>query len=129
MMIEDGFCADLGGNMRRAMGAGLLLALAISCMLAVSGCKQDPKTAILGKWHDDSSGRTVEFLGDGTVTIKGVMNIAGTYSFPDSTHLKLDLGGSMGKLTGPMVFEYTISPDLLNVTDQDGKLTSYKRVQ
>lgn len=103
------------------------VAICILTLVAVS-CSSDPAAALVGIWHEDSTGQTVQFFHGGTISIKGRLGaISGTYSVLDATHLKLELGG-IGALAGPVVATYEISSSVLKVTTPDGRLSTYKRV-
>ncbi|MBI2331702.1 MAG: hypothetical protein HYU84_06010 [Chloroflexi bacterium] len=63
----------------------------------------NPSNAILGKWETDD-GALYEFFPDGTVMTPF---LAGKYSFPDKTHIKIEIGDMAG------VQEYSLSSNSL----------------
>jgi hypothetical protein len=106
----------------------IFLASILLLSLGLVSCQQDPKAAIAGKWKELNGDETIEFLRDGTVTIKGKDgNLSGSYSFPDKNHLKLELGG-IGALAGPMVATYSIASNQLTLTAPDGDKSTYRKV-
>ena len=116
--------------MSRVIPSRTVLILTISCAVLFSACQRDPKTVVVGQWRDDSATETMQFSGDGTVTVtvKGKGDITGTYSFPDSTHIEFRFNG-FGTLANPIVEQFAVSSNLLELTDTNGKLSTYKRIQ
>ena len=114
--------------MSRATPSRIALTLTISCVLIFSACRNDTKSAIVGKWHDVASDETMQFSADGKVTVTGAMTMTGDFSFPDSTHLKFEFNG-LGVLADPVVMEYALSSDTLKLTSSIGKVVLYKRIQ
>ncbi|MCL4393445.1 MAG: hypothetical protein M1482_01265 [Chloroflexi bacterium] len=108
--------------------AGWLLLIALS--LSVTGCGGQ-QSAIVGKWERVSQNITVlavvpdriEFLQDGTFVMPTFFNTSGKYSFPDSSHIKLDSG------TGASVFMYTLSGDSLTLEIDNGGSAQYQRTK
>jgi hypothetical protein len=101
--------------------------LAICIALLTTSCSQGPKKMILGKWKS-ASGEAIEFFPDGTVSASGnFANYAGTFSFPDNKHIKLELGGLIA-IAGPLVANYSLSSNELRLTEQ-GTETIYKRIR
>lgn len=69
------------------------------------------KSSVIGKWEvvsGTSVGTLYEFFQDGTVVVGG---FASKYSWPDQTHMKIEMGG-LG-----IVYEYTLSGDELTLKD------------
>lgn len=97
-------------------------------VVVLAACSHDPKKVIVGEWATSPAVETLHFFPDGTVTIKTKgSNVAGTYSFPDQTHLKLEMGGS-GGLMGAIVAEFEISSDTLKLNN-NGQIATYTRVK
>lgn len=88
----------------------------IVAILLLTGCGSS--NAIVGTWKD-STGQTMGFYKDGTVTSGGVLSATGKYSFPDSTHLKIDLQGLLS-IAGPQIYEYKINGNQLVLTNNLG---------
>jgi hypothetical protein len=83
----------------------------------------NPSSSIVGKWEivsGTSIGSLYEFFPDGTVNISGSFGIATTYSFPDKTHIKIEMGNLA------TVYEYTLSGDELIFTNDSSVLTFKK---
>lgn len=81
--------------------------------------------SIVGRWKESGSSDTTEFHADGSVTEKtgNGETIRGRYSLADK-QLKLNLEGVPDELSFPVA----LSPDKLEMTDDDGKTTHYERV-
>lgn len=92
---------------------GLFLLVLMLAMLLLVGCSS--KGAVVGKWQDQS-GQTMTFLNDGTVTTGGLLNVTGKYSFPDNSHIKIELEG-LWSLAGPQVYEFRIDGGKLVLKD------------
>jgi hypothetical protein len=115
--------------MSRAILSRIILILAISCLAIFSACRSDAKSAILGKWRDESSNEAMQFSADDKVTVTtGQIIITGAYSFPDSAHLVFEFN-SVGALANPVVMEYALSSDELKLTSSVGKVVLYRRVR
>jgi hypothetical protein len=114
--------------MFRVIPSRIALILTISCVLILSACRGDAKSAIVGKWRDVSSDETIQFSADGKVIVRGKIIQAGDFSFPDSTHIEFDFNG-LGVLADPVVMEYAMSSDTLKFTSSIGKAVVYKRIQ
>lgn len=84
-----------------------------------------PAASIVGRWKDPNSTDTTEFHADGSVTEKAGTGetIRGRYSLQDK-QLKIKLEGVMDELSFPVA----ISAEKLEMTDPDGKVTSYQRI-
>ncbi len=83
----------------------------------------NPSGPIVGKWEvvsGTSIGSLYEFFSDGTVNISGSIGIASKYSFPDKTHIKIEMGSLAA------VNEYTILGDELTFTSDSSVLTLKK---
>jgi hypothetical protein len=65
----------------------------------------NPEKEIIGKWEDEN-GLIYEFFPDGTISNNG---IAGKYSFPDNTHIKIEYLGMT------IVHEYNLSNNILTM--------------
>jgi len=90
-------------------------ALVLSTALPLISCDQapTPKKVIVGKWKATKGKEVLEFFSDGTVSTSGRDgNFAGKFSFPDESHIKLEMGG-LAALAGPMVGSYSVSSDTL----------------
>jgi hypothetical protein len=93
-------------------------AITASLLLAAAAYAADPKAAIVGKWSDSEGVETVVYSADGsmTETLAGGDVVKGKYSFPDATHIKVELEGPMAA-AGPMVSPIAIKGDTMDVTD------------
>lgn len=83
----------------------------------------NPSGGIVGKWEvvsGTSIGSLYEFFPDGTMYISGSIGIASKYSFPDKTHIKIEMGSFAA------VNEYTLSGDELTFTSDSSVLTLKK---
>lgn len=97
-----------------------LTLIVIALLLVFGGCSQ--KSRIVGTWTD-SSGGTMQFLEDGTVSSSiSIIDVNGTYSFPDKDHIKIEYDGLLN-IVGSFLYEYEISGDNLFLTDSDGDIT------
>jgi hypothetical protein len=114
--------------MSRANPSRIVLILTISCIVLLSACRREAKSVIIGIWHDVSSNETMQFTPDGKVRVIGKLDMTGTYSFPDSTHLQFEFNG-LGALADPINMEYALSADDLKLTLPNGKVLFYKRVR
>jgi hypothetical protein len=104
----------------------VLLILLTSLVFVLSAC--GGKSSITGRWEQISGkvekslifkpGTLWEFFDDGTVSIsevvEGVGNISGKYSWPDSSHLKIE--PSIQWIAG-VVYEFARSGDEITLTD------------
>jgi hypothetical protein len=89
------------------------LAAILLVLLLVPSCSTDPKVAIIGKWTDSTGRMAFEFFPDGTISTGfGV----GKVSFPDQTHMKVELGGIIGGLGGTQLWPYSLNADGLAIT-------------
>ncbi|MBU4352977.1 MAG: hypothetical protein KJ939_07920 [Nanoarchaeota archaeon] len=73
------------------------------------------KSSVIGKWEvvsGTSVGTLYEFFQDGTVAVGG---FASKYSWPDQTHMKIEMGG-LG-----IVYECTLSGDELTLRDSSSQ--------
>jgi len=104
------------------------------------------KSSIVGKWDavgaDMEAGaylKTLEFFEDGTITVtwpgldtagkRSFVEEVGKYSFvEDDRSIKLELGSLAAALIGPVIMRVSISGSELSLTDAQGKLTKYNRV-
>jgi hypothetical protein len=107
----------------------VVLIVALAALLARSHFRQN---RILGLWSAPL-GASVQFLGAGTVTIhpssvEAARNpsappmISGSYKILDGSHLQITMSGF-----SPLVAEYSVSGDTLNMTVADEPKT-YTRV-
>ena len=83
----------------------------------------NPSGAFIGKWEvvsGTSIGSIYEFFPDGTVNISGSFGIATKYSFPDKTHIKIEMGSLAA------VYEYALSGDELSFINDTSGLTLKK---
>lgn len=104
----------------------LMVLAALAFILTACG----GKPSIKGKWEQVSGeflffggpGTLWEFFEDGTVSIGVIGNIAGKYSWPDSTHLKIELvqGGFIG---AGVVYEFAQSGDQITLRDPSTQST------
>jgi hypothetical protein len=92
----------------------------IACMLVavlLSACGAKVQSAIIGKW--ERGGAITEFKNDGTVVVTtnegSVIN--GTYKFPDSKTIELDMPAENG---GKATFDISISGDTLSLSNANG---------
>jgi len=94
----------------------VIVSLLIVIILLLAGCSS--KNAIIDTWQD-ANGQTMQFFSDGTITSGGLISTTGEYSFPDSSHLKIELQGLWG-IAGPQVYEYKINGNKLVLIDSLG---------
>jgi hypothetical protein len=97
-----------------------LLVLYASLLMALTAC--GGKLSIAGKWEQISEGPSLilfggpgtlwEFFDDGTVSIGVMGNVAGKYSWPDDTHLKIEFAQGQG-----LVYEFTRSENEITLKD------------
>jgi hypothetical protein len=57
------------------------------------------------------------------------LNVAGTYKSVAKDKIKIELGGLLGGLAGPMVVTASVAGDELTWTMSDGKTSKYRRVK
>ncbi len=96
-----------------------LLTMILVPVILLSACNSSPQS-IVGKWEQtsgDGIGSIYEFFKDGTVSEGGM---AGTYSWPDSTHLKIEM-------LGIQVYEATLTGDELTLKESDQNMIVLKR--
>ncbi len=96
----------------------LMLVVTVTSVLVACG----GKPSIKGKWEQVSSeaaliffggtGTLWEFFDDGTVSIGVMGNISGKYSWPDSSHLKIEFAQGLG-----IVYEFSRSGDEITLKD------------
>lgn len=103
---------------RGVLATLLILLTSLAFVLAACG----GKPSIKGKWEQISgepslfffggAGTLWEFFDDGTVSIRGMGNISGKYSWPDSSHLKIEMAQGSG-----IVYEFSRSGDEIALED------------
>ena len=103
------------------MVRALLLFLALSAAIA---CSRGPQRQIIGQWQEAGEhGAVFRFFPDGTLTFRNAgIETTGSYSFPDSTHLKLQAAQDL------VVFDMQLSDDTLTLSNFGKKTVSLKRV-
>lgn len=102
----------------------ILLAMLTSLVFVLAACGGKP--SIKGKWEQISgepsliffggAGTLWEFFDDGTVSIGVMGNISGNYSWPDSSHLKIEMAQGSGIVSG-IVYEFSRSGDEIVLKD------------
>lgn len=109
--------------------SSLEFASAIPFLLALSAaiaCNRGPQRQIIGEWQETGEhGAVFRFFSDGTLTFRNAgIQTTGSYSFPDSTHLKVQAAQDL------IVFDMQLSEDTLTLSNSGvGKKTvSLKRV-
>ncbi len=83
----------------------------------------NPSGAIIGKWEvvsGTSIGSVYEFFPDGTVNISNSFGIASEYSFPDKTHMKIEMGSLAA------VYQYFLSGNEIALTTDSSSTTLKK---
>lgn len=105
---------------RKAYRFAVLLAMLTSLAFILAACGGKP--SIKGKWEQMSAepsliffggaGTLWEFFDDGTVSIGVMGNISGKYSWPDSSHLKIEMAQGSG-----LVYEFSRSGDEIVLKD------------
>lgn len=103
------------------------LLVAMVVILVISAVSCSPRSALLGKWQTED-GSSMEFLRDGTVMVKALVTVAGTYTFIDNTRIKIEYQGLLG-LAGPQVYEFKVQDGKLTLIDSNGIVTSYTAVK
>jgi len=87
---------------------------------------------IVGKWHDNSTGYTMEFTRDGKVIINADNYvITGTYQLVSGDVVNLSLEGDAGNwmgMTGSDSFQFKISGDAMTITGGGGSGVLYRVV-
>jgi hypothetical protein len=105
----------------RALLPILLLALSTTI-----GCNRGPQRQIIGQWQEAGEhGAEMRFFPDGTLTFRNAgIETTGSYSFPDSTHLKVHAAQDL------IVFDMQLSDDtlILKTSAFGKKARSLKRV-
>ena len=106
----------------------LLPFAAASLVLASTALADKPVKEIVGKWADSEGVGTLEYKADGTYIEKmGGETMKGKYSFPDDTHIKVEVEGPMAA-AGPMISAITVKGDDMDLTAGEGvPATHYKR--
>jgi len=101
----------------------------ISLTVALFGVSCSGKSGpnIVGTWQAAQGDKGIDgvitgiqFLQGGTF-IFNYMNTSGNYSFPDSTHIKFQSPG------GTLTYNFTLSGNLLTITDANGVSTRFQR--
>ena len=105
-----------------------LVALILVLAVATS-CAREAKPPFLGMWEEDGGSEVTKFLPDGMVTVRGFDgNYNGKWKLLDDGRLRLKLGG-LGRLVGPMIFEWKVEDLKLVMTDADGTTSTYSKVE
>ena len=115
-----------GNSVKRSRYSSWLL-VAMVVILATSVVSCSPRTALLGKWQAED-GSSMEFLRDGTVMVKALVTVAGTYTFIDNTRIKIEYQGLLG-LAGPQIYEFKVQGGQLTLIDSNSIVTSYTAVK
>ena len=108
----------------------ILQSTVASCLLTTAVYADKPEKEIVGKWAD-AGGENIEYKADGTFTETPVSGdvIKGKFSFPDATHIKVELEGPL-TAAGPIIFPVTVKGDAMDVTAIDGSsVARYKRTK
>lgn len=75
-----------------------------AALLLLAACGADPRTTILGTWHQEGSVETLEFRADGTLILTTVPSLFGPsiqvlrYAFADDRHLQIVVPGLFGPI-------------------------------
>ncbi len=107
----------------------LTIVSATAALFATVAHADDLKKSIVGKWTEADGVETVEYKADGSMTdtLASGDVMKGKYSFPDASHIKVELEGPMSAM-GAIVSPITIKGDQMDVTGVDGSTVShYKR--
>jgi len=83
----------------------------------------NPSGAIIGKWEvvsGTSIGSVYEFFPDGTVNISNSFGVASKYSFPDKTHIKIEMGSLAA------IYQYVLSDNEITLTTDSSSMTLKK---
>jgi hypothetical protein len=85
---------------------------ALFVLVTVSfGCDRSPHHRIIGKWQEVGGAHMMQFFPDGTLVITVDKNTQTVnYSFPDSSHLKINEGGAL------TVVETAVTSSSLTIT-------------
>jgi len=89
------------------------------------------KTSIVGKWREiGGDNARPEFFKDGTIRAVGSdgRSLGGTYSFVEKDRIKMELSG-VGAHAVAVIVRVAISGSELKLTDEQGKVSRYKRVK
>lgn len=105
----------------------MLLLIVFLALSATVGCNRGPQRQIIGQWQEvREHGAEMRFFPDGTLTFRNAgIETTGTYSFPDSTHLKVQAAQDL------IVFDVQFSDDTLILTNSalSRKALSLKRLR
>ena len=103
------------------------LSLVFTAAALFVGCSQ--QGGLLGKWQEIGGSETMQLFNDGTVTVLSHgFTLTGKFSVVDGDHIRMEFG-VVGKVTGPKVARYSVSGDELTMTDNEGSVSKYRRVQ
>jgi hypothetical protein len=93
--------------------------------LLFSACSLKPTWDLAGKWQNDKSQETIEFLRNGTLTLKNQgTTLTTTYRMKDPKHMQIDVGS-----LGTLVMKVATSKDSLSLTDPSGKVTTLHKAK
>jgi hypothetical protein len=99
----------------------LIIAICLLTVVTLAGCGS-PKSQIIGKWKEQTSGAEVEFFKDGTVILKVLLTNIGKYSFVDNDTIRLELSGLLS-LAGAQMYDVKIADNVLTLTNGSTVLT------
>lgn len=107
------------------MKKSLIICILMVIILFISGCTNlsNPENIIIGKWQEIEGTETIEFYKDGTISIVGDISVNGDYKFIDDNTMRVDFGS-----LGSLVLKTSVSNDELILTEPDGDVTKYKKV-
>jgi len=103
----------------------LIIALCTLILASLAACS--PKSQIIGKWKEQTTGAELEFFKDGTVTLKMVLTSIGQYSFLDSNTISMELSGLLS-LAGAQTYTVKIEKDIMTLTS-GGVVLTFDRVK
>ncbi len=108
----------------------MLSVLIVPLVLALNGCSSKPEELIVGKWKEIDATEIIEFFKDETINaVDKDISATGTYSFIDKNRLKIEYGGVIGSLAGPLIYEVSFNGDVLTTTNSKGEKSKYRRLK
>ena len=114
--------------MQNKRGISAILVGFIVLSIMICGCV-DSKASLIGKWERVDADTTMQFFKDGTLTLVGEdIAVAGDYTFVDDDHIRMDFGGVLGEIEGPLVYTVAVSKDTFILTGPKGESHEYRRV-
>jgi hypothetical protein len=100
------------------------LLLAVLLLVILASCALEPTWSIDGKWQQTDGTEVIQFSRVGIVIMANGGNaLTAHYEFIDPKHIKIDMGSF-----GALVNHISISKNELTLTNPDGAVKTYRRV-